>query len=199
MRALGLMFLLFPLLCLSLAFPPLAAAEKNEPPRIEGVVFESWPERVGDLLVAYVNASDPEGDEIRVLMAFLLVGEWAEGVPEEQRWHNVTAEPAPEHGPHCFKLTANTSGWLPGAYAIFVIAEDSRGARSVCRYEDRILMLRLELEPGPGASRWVPVGLVVLACLWSIMLVGFIRALRRREAPRRVAPVFWPAPSPDVY
>ena len=182
---------------LSVQGPLGAGVEENKPPKIEGVAFVRWPELVGELVVGYVNASDPEGEEVSVMGVFLLQGEWAEGVPGEQRIHNITGVPDPGHGPNCFKIVANTSGWLPGTYKVMIVAKDPLGHKSTYEYE-RKLTLRMELVPPPEARRWALVGLGVLACLLVVMVVGVIKAVKAKARPRARGLVLLPpgVPSP---
>ncbi len=202
----------FLLICLSLLLAPaclalgsgadqLLGAEvgENRPPEIEGVALARWPELVGGLVVIYVNASDPEGEEVAVVGVFLLEEEWAEGVPSEQRIHNITGVLDPEHGPNCFEIVANTSGWLPGTYKVMIVATDPLGHKGtyVC---DRKLTLRMELPPPPEAGRWVLVGLGMLFCLLAVMVVGVVKALRAKARARvpMPPPVVLPPP-PELY
>ena len=172
--------------------PPASAGDENKPPQITGVKFTRWPELVGEPVVGYVNASDPEGGEVTVIAVFRLVGEWARGVPEAERVHNVTARPAPEHGPHCFEIVANTSGWLPGTYQVLIVAIDSEGAYTVHSHEGGLLALRLEISPPPQTRVWAVAGLGLLSCLLAVMFMGFVKALRAKRPEKKWLWSFYP-------
>ena len=179
--------------------PPGTGAWEDGPPKIEDVTLARWPELVGGLVVIYVNVSDPEGEEVLVMGIFLLEEEWAEGVPGEQRVHNITGTHEPERCQHCYKVEANTSGWLPGTYKVMIVATDPLGHKDtyIC---DRKLMLRMEFSPPPEARRWVLVGLGTLSCLLIIMAVGVVKALRAKARTRVPVPppVVFPPP-PELY
>ena len=197
MRALAALLLLLVLLCFSpMPAAALRAGDENQPPVIhkDSIRLESWPEFVGEVVSGRVNVSDPDGDDVSVVVMFVLTEEWAEalGASREQRIHNITAElvePAPAFGPRCYEFEANTTGWLPGAYDVVIVAIDEEGAKSTYRL-DRRLNLRIEMAPPEASRAWIGIGLGLLACLIGVMLVGFSKAVKtgREERLTRPAP-----------
>ncbi len=173
------------------SFPPQASTGENGPPVVKEVHFTSWPEVVGEPIEGYVVVEDPDGDVVSVVLVFSLTGEWAEGVPEEQRTRVIEAE-SEGPGRTKFSFHASTDGWAPGAYNITVLARDAANHTTEYPYGE-LLELRLELGAPKRAFTWIYVGFGVLICLFAVMATAYSAAMRK-EFRRPGVPVYYGAP-----
>ena len=144
------------------------------------------------MVEGYALVEDPDGDLANVLVVFKLTGEWAEGVPANERVRTVRAEEAPGE-PNRFDFHVDTDGWVPGTYRVLVIAVDQ--ANNTDTYiHGELLRLRLEVNPPEGAKTWIYVGLGLLFGLIGAMALAFREAIRRKPYLRPPEPLY-----PEIY